>query len=190
MSFGRAGKPQESASMLLMMISEIPKYQVSFKIIVLCVCVLNTGLYRIKIYTIIRQLLKPSVALSNISRRWRESENPNVVMQYLAQRRLKNGNSTVVLASIVETSNKTGLLPEDWKCANITAIYKKGNKKVAGNYRPISLTSIVCKLMETLVREEIIEHMKRNKLFSKKQFGFLSGRSTVLRLLQVLDKWA
>ena len=94
------------------------------------------------------------------------------------------------LARIFETSNKTGLLPEDWKCANITAIYKKGNKKVARNYRPISLTSIVCKLMETLVREEIIEHMKRNKLFSKKQFGFLSGRSTVLQLLQVLDKWA
>jgi hypothetical protein len=72
------------------------------------------------------------------------------------------------LARIFETSNETGLLPEDWKCANITAIYKKGNKKVAGNYRPISLTSIVGKLMETLVREEIIEHMKRNKLFSKK----------------------
>ena len=70
------------------------------------------------------------------------------------------------LARIFETSNKTALLPEDWKCANITAIYKKGNKRVAGNYRPISLTSIVCKLMETLVREEIIEHMKRNKLFS------------------------
>jgi hypothetical protein len=93
------------------------------------------------------------------------------------------------LARILETSNKTGLLPEDWKCANITTIFKKGNKKVAGNYRPISLTSIVCNLMETLVREEIIEHMKRNKLFSKKQFGFISGRSTVLQLLQVLDKW-
>ena len=93
------------------------------------------------------------------------------------------------LARILETSNKTGLLPEDWKCANITTIFKKGNKKVAGNYRPISLTSIVCKLMESLVREEIIEHMKRNKLFSKKQFGFISGRSTVLQLLHVLDKW-
>jgi hypothetical protein len=72
------------------------------------------------------------------------------------------------LARIFETSNKTGLLPEDWKCANITALYKKGNKKVPGNYRPISQTSIVCKLMETLVREETIEHMKRNKLFGKK----------------------
>ena len=74
-------------------------------------------------------------------------------------------------------------------CANITAIFKKGNKKVARNYRPVSLTSIVCKLMETLVRGEKIEHMNRNKLFSKKQFGFTSGRSTVLQLLQVLDKW-
>jgi hypothetical protein len=64
------------------------------------------------------------------------------------------------LAKIFETSIKTGLLPEDWKCANITAIFKKGNKKVAGNYRPVSLTSIVGKLMETLVQEEIREYMK------------------------------
>jgi hypothetical protein len=39
----------------------------------------------------------------------------------------------IPLARILETSNKTGLLPEDWKCANITTIFKKGNKKVAGN---------------------------------------------------------
>jgi hypothetical protein len=64
------------------------------------------------------------------------------------------------LAKIFETSIKTGLLPEDGKGANITAIFKKGNKKVAGNYRPVSLTSIVGKLMETLVQEEIREYMK------------------------------
>lgn len=93
------------------------------------------------------------------------------------------------IAIIFQTSISTGELPEDWKCANITALFKKGNKKVAGNYRPVSLTSIICKLMESLVREEIIEHMKRHKLFSKRQFGFISGRSTVLQLLQVMDKW-
>ena len=95
----------------------------------------------------------------------------------------------IPLAKIFDTSIRTGQIPEDWKCAYITAIFKKGNRKVAGNYRPVSLTSIICKLMESIVREEIIEHMKRNKLFSKKQFGFISGRSTVLQLLQVLDKW-
>ena len=43
--------------------------------------------------------------------------------------------------------------------------------------------------METLIREKIIDHMKTNSLFSKKQYGFISGRSTVLQLLKTLDDW-
>lgn len=59
------------------------------------------------------------------------------------------------LGRIFVTSIKAGLLPDDWKCEDITAIFnfKEGNKKIAGNYRPISITSIVCKFKETLVRE-------------------------------------
>ncbi|KAK4311280.1 hypothetical protein Pmani_001785 [Petrolisthes manimaculis] len=55
-------------------------------------------------------------------------------------------------------------VPEDWRIANITAIFKKVNKCDPGNYRPVSLTSIFCKIMESLLREEIIYHMKDNKL--------------------------
>ena len=57
------------------------------------------------------------------------------------------------------------------------------------NYHPVSLTSIVCKCMEKIVRQSIIKYMNRNNLFSKKQYGFISGRSTSLQLLAVLDKW-
>ena len=77
----------------------------------------------------------------------------------------------------------------DWKHAKVTAIFKKGEKRKPNNYRPVSLTSIPCKIMESLVRDQIMMHMKRNNLFSNKQFGFLDGRSTVLQLLVVLDKW-
>ena len=66
---------------------------------------------------------------------------------------------------------------------------KKGNKSQAKNYRPVSLTSVVCKIMEKIIREHIIKHMKVNGLFSKKQYGFISGRSTTLQLLEVIDKW-
>jgi hypothetical protein len=93
------------------------------------------------------------------------------------------------LYRIFETSVRTGKVPAAWKKASITAIHKKGSKHVAGNYRPVSLTSIVCKLLEAIVRDALIAHMKLNGLISKKQFGFLSGRSTVLQLLQVIDKW-
>ena len=80
-------------------------------------------------------------------------------------------------------------VPNEWKKAKVSAIYKKGNKKIAGNYRPVSLTSIACKLLEQIIRKHIVNHMNSNNLFTPKQFGFISGRSTVLQLLSVLDKW-
>ena len=61
--------------------------------------------------------------------------------------------------------------------------------KATRNYRPVSLTSVICKVLESIIRGCIVEHMKSNKLFSDKQFGFISGRSTVLQLIQVLDQW-
>ena len=66
---------------------------------------------------------------------------------------------------------------------------KKGSKKVASNYRPVSLTSIVCKCLEKIVWERIINFVKNENLFNNRQYGFISGRSTQLQLLKVLDKW-
>jgi hypothetical protein len=79
---------------------------------------------------------------------------------------------------------------KEWKNAQISAIFKKGNKSQARNYRPVSLTSVVCKIMEKLIRLHIINHMKANKLFSNKQYGFIEGRSTALQLLEVIDNWS
>ena len=80
-------------------------------------------------------------------------------------------------------------IPEDWRTASVSAIFKKGVKKMPNNYRPVSLTCICCKLLESIFRDVLIDHMKNNKLFSKSQFGFIGGRSTVLQLLTVLDRW-
>jgi hypothetical protein len=55
----------------------------------------------------------------------------------------------------------------------LTALFKKGSKNSASNYRPVSLTSIICKLMEKLIRKRIIQHMDKFDLFSIKQFGFM-----------------
>ena len=83
------------------------------------------------------------------------------------------------LSIIYNTSITSGTIPEEWKCAIVTALFKKGDRKVAGNYRPISLTCIICKVLESIVRENIVNHMKQNKLFSKNQFGFISGHSSL-----------
>ena len=93
------------------------------------------------------------------------------------------------LATIFIVSLSTGEVPELWKIGNITALFKKGDKTHPGNYRPISLTSVVCKLFEKLIRSIMITHMRVNNLFSKNQFGFISGRSTSLQLLKVMDEW-
>ena len=96
---------------------------------------------------------------------------------------------TVPITLIFKTSLQLKELPDQWKHASVCAIFKKGNKTKPQNYRPVSLTSIICKTLESLVRDHIIEHMKLNNLFSEKQFGFISGRSTTLQLLHVLNIW-
>ena len=96
---------------------------------------------------------------------------------------------TTPLTIIFRNSLRTHRIPEQWRQAAISAIYKKGNKKLACNYRPISLTSVACKCMEQLIRTDIIHYMKTNKLFSRKQYGFIRGRSTTLQLLKVMEEW-
>ena len=93
------------------------------------------------------------------------------------------------LAILFNKTLSEGKLPKDWKTAKITAIYKKGNKKLACNYRPVSLTCIICKKMEDIVRDVMITFAKKAAILSKKQFGFIKGRSTILQLIKVMDDW-
>ncbi|MCP4268390.1 MAG: hypothetical protein GY777_22910, partial [Candidatus Brocadiaceae bacterium] len=76
-----------------------------------------------------------------------------------------------------------GKVPEAWKLANVTPIFKKGCKSQPGNYRPISLTSVVCKLMETIIRDNIVKHLETNKLLNDTQHGFRNKRSCLTHLL-------
>ena len=85
---------------------------------------------------------------------------------------------------------KTGKIPKEWKIALVSAIYKrKGDKHNPVNYRPISLTSIVCKILESIIRDSLMKYLKANGILSDRQFGFLAGRSTTLQLLRVVDEW-
>ncbi|KAK3095343.1 hypothetical protein FSP39_013497 [Pinctada imbricata] len=93
------------------------------------------------------------------------------------------------LCMIYNESYEIGLVPENWRIGQISALFKKGDRKLASNYRPVSLTSIIGKTMEKLIRNKITEHMNTNNLFSDRQYGFIGGRSTALQLLTVLDIW-
>ena len=76
------------------------------------------------------------------------------------------------LTMLFKKSIEEGEIPEDWKFAEVTAIFKKGNRTDPGNYRPVSLTSICCKILEQFVRDNIVNHMTENNLFSECQHGF------------------
>ena len=93
------------------------------------------------------------------------------------------------LCKIFQSSIQQAKVPSDWKEADVCAIHKKGSKSSPNNYRPVSLTSIACKVLEKIIRDELMEYFLKYKLLSKSQFGFMPGRSTVLQLLQVLDEW-
>ena len=80
---------------------------------------------------------------------------------------------------IFTNSLEQGKLPNIWKSANITPIYKKGNKSNPLNYRPVSLTSVLGKILEIHIREEGVEILEKHKMLTGKQFGFRQGRSRV-----------
>ncbi len=80
-----------------------------------------------------------------------------------------------------------GRIPEDWNKANITPIFKKGDKSSPLNYRPVSLTSVPCKIMEKIVKRGIVGHLEENQLLSNLQHGFRSGRSCLTQLLEYLE---
>ena len=88
------------------------------------------------------------------------------------------------LKSIMKKSLETTKVPQIWKTANITCIHKGGDKSLAVNYRPISLTSIIAKLTERIVRWYLIHFLELNDAFPDSQHGFRPGRSTVSQLLE------
>ena len=71
------------------------------------------------------------------------------------------------LTLLYNQSLRKSEVPNMWRSALISAIFKKGNKCQAGNYRPVSLISVACIVLESLVSEHIIEFMKRNNFFTK-----------------------
>ena len=96
----------------------------------------------------------------------------------------------VPLALIFNKSLHEAKLPSEWKLGNVKALYKnKGRRNNPGNYRPISLTSVIGKIMESIIKDEIVEHFMRNNMFCDQQHGFVPGRNCITQLLCCLEEW-
>ena len=92
------------------------------------------------------------------------------------------------LMSAFRKSLDTGEVPLMWRRANVVPIFKKGDKTLASNYRPVSLTSIVGKIMESIIAKNIREHLERHKLIRESQHGFMKGKSCLTNLLSFYSK--
>jgi Reverse transcriptase (RNA-dependent DNA polymerase) len=82
-----------------------------------------------------------------------------------------------------------GKTPEEWSHALVTPVNKSGVASSVNNYRPISLTSVTCKIMEHVIVSDILSYLRHHETISKQQHGFLSGRSTTSNLLETFNDW-
>ena len=92
------------------------------------------------------------------------------------------------LQIIYQKTLLSGEVPRVWKHATVTPIFKKGTKGDPANYRPVSLTSIPCKLFESILKDNIMQHLLDNNLIKDSQHGFMPGRSCTTNLVIFLDK--
>ena len=95
-----------------------------------------------------------------------------------------------ILTTIFNRSLHEGKVPEDWRHANVTAIFKKGTRHDAANYRPVSLTSLCCKLLEHVIVSKTMQHLDRYHILSDCQHGFRAKRSCETQILTLYHELA
>lgn len=94
------------------------------------------------------------------------------------------------LCIIYRVSLTTSALPDDWRCARIKPVFKGGNREDVNCYRPISLTSTCCKIMEHCIYKYISEFLYDRQVLNANQHGFRKGLSTCSQLTEVVHDFA
>ena len=96
---------------------------------------------------------------------------------------------SVPLSIIFQKSLDEACVPTPWKEAEVVPIFKKGKRQDPTNYRPISLTSVVSKMLESIVRDRVLEFMVETNQLSQTQHGFIQKRSCITQLLSTMEEW-
>ena len=110
----------------------------------------------------------------------------------ISTRFMKSMSSIVApaLTIIYQASLDQGQVPDDWRSAYVTPLFKKGDKAKASNYRPVSLTSVCCKVVEHIIHSQVINHLEANNILSDEQHGFRKHRSCESQLINTINDLA
>ena len=95
-----------------------------------------------------------------------------------------------IIKVIFEKSLQTGKLPSEWITADVMPVFKKGDKSLAANYRHISLTCILCKVLEHILASNIVKHLDAQGIMYDLQHGFREKRSCETQLVMMIDELA
>ncbi len=80
-------------------------------------------------------------------------------------------------------------MPDVWKRASKVPLHQNGDRHCVSNYRPISLTSVISKVLERIVRSQLLDYLLKNNIIPKNQYDFVPKKSTVTNLLVCLNDW-
>ena len=97
---------------------------------------------------------------------------------------------SVSLRDLFNKSVVSDIFPGDWKCARVTPLFKHGEPSDLNNYRPISVISVVAKVFERIIYDQLYNFLTNEGIISNHQSGFRSLHSTVTALLEATDNWA
>ena len=95
-----------------------------------------------------------------------------------------------IFTHLFQQSVDSGDIPKEWRLANISPLFEKGDRSLACNYHPVSLTCVPCKLLEHIVCSNIMAHLDEHKLLSYKQHAFRKWHSCETHLATVINDWA
>ena len=93
------------------------------------------------------------------------------------------------ITALFSLSLQTSTVPDEWKLSNVTPIFKTGDPSSISNYRPISLLSLISKVLEKIIHNRVMAYLTYHHLLSDCQFGFRPCRSTQEALLTVTKDW-
>ena len=95
-----------------------------------------------------------------------------------------------IFSHLFQQSIDSGEIPKEWSLANISPVFKKGDRSFACNYLPDAVTCVACKLLEHIVCSNIMAHLDEHKLLSDKQHAFRKWHSYETQLTTVINDWA